>query len=116
MSSVLSTGGNDCFRQPGCVLGMLDSLCVRFAVNELQRVNRDHLGIQFLAVTIIEKFLQALIRADPKMIIAVPANLQIVFQLAFVEMFATLFAAYIDVLSAHDPFCIAHGLSFSFLL
>ena len=98
------------------MLRLFDSLCVRLAVDESQRICRDNFGIQLFAVRIVEKLFQPLVRANPKMIVAVNADLQVVFQLALVEMLAALFAAHEDILSPDDAVGLAHRLDLAFLL
>ena len=72
MAANLATRRDDGFRR---VLGLLDSLRIRLAVDELQRVGGNYFGVQFFAVAVIEEFLQSIVGADAKVIIAMHANL-----------------------------------------
>ena len=59
---------------------------IRLGVNKLERVDRDHLGVKFFKLTVVEKHRQAFARADAKMITTVRTNLERLLEFAFVEV------------------------------
>ena len=81
---------------------MRDAFGVRLTVNEIERVSRNYFLVQLFTVVIVKYLLQPIVGAQTKVIIAVRANLERLFQFLLVEVLAAFFAADKDILSAHD--------------
>ena len=115
MTADLAARGDDGFRQTRRVLGLLDSLRIGLAIDELQRVGGNYFGIQFFAVFVVEYLLEPIVRAQPKVIIAMNANLQRLFQLFLIKVRAAFIAPDENVLSADDAIFLAYRLDLAFL-
>src|SRR5687768_7189011 len=95
---------------------LFEAFCVRLAVDKPERVGGDHLGVELFAMGVIENVLQTLVGANPKVIIAAMADLQVFIQVLLVEMLAALVTADEDILSTNDAFRVANRLDLAFFL
>ena len=93
--------GDDCFRQTRGVLRLLDSLPIGLTIDKLQRVGRNHFRIQLFAVSVVEDLLQPIVGADAKVIVAMHANLEGVFQFFLVKVLSALLATHKDIFRAY---------------
>jgi hypothetical protein len=66
-------------------------------------------------VFVVKQLLEPIVRAQPKMIIAMNANLERLFQLFLVKVRAALIAPYENILSADDAILFAYRLDLAFL-
>jgi hypothetical protein len=66
-------------------------------------------------VSVVEYFLEPLVRADTKVIVAVQAYLQVLFKLTLVKMRAALVATHKHILSPDDPILVADRFDLAFL-
>src|SRR5260221_4581953 len=107
--------GNDSLRQSGCALRLGDSLGVRLAVDKFQRISRNNFGVQLFAVSIVKQLLEPFVSAEAKVMTAVHANLERLFQFLLVEVLAAFFAAHQDIFSPDDALRVAHRLDLTFL-
>src|SRR5258706_6609760 len=115
MAADFSARGNHRFRQSGCALRLGDSLGVRLAVDKFQGVGRDNFGVQLFAVSIVKQLLEPFVSAEAKVMTAVHANLERLFQFLLVEVLAAFFAAHKDIFSPDDALRVAHRLDLAFL-
>src|SRR2546423_9694546 len=115
MAADFSARGDYSFRQTGCALRLRDAFRVRLAVDELEWVSRNYFFVQFFAVFVVEYLLEPIVRAQPKVIIAMHANLQRLFQLFLVKMRAAFIAPDENILSADDAILFAYRLDLAFL-
>src|SRR5258708_29596676 len=115
MAADFSARGNHSLRESGCALRLDDSLGVGLAVDKFQRISRNNFGVQLFAVSIVKQLLEPLVSAEAKMITAVHANLERLFQLFLIEVLAAFFAAHKDILSPDDALRVAHRLDLAFL-
>jgi hypothetical protein len=93
---------DDGFGQARSMSRLFEAFCVRLAVNEAERISGNHFSIQLFAVRVVEQFLQTLVRADAKVMVAVMTDLLVLFQVLFLVVLAALFAGHEDIFSAHD--------------
>src|SRR5712672_1285401 len=115
MTADFPARSNHSLRQSGCALRLGDSLGVRLAVDKFQRISRDNFGVQLFAVSIVKQLLQPFVSTEAKVMTAVHANLERLFQFLLVEVLAALFAAHKDILSPDDALRVAHRLDLAFL-
>ena len=92
-----------------------NALGVRLAVDKTQRIGRGHFSVQFFAVRVIKQLLQPFVRANAKVIVAVHAHLEIVFQLALIEMRTAFVATDKDIFGANDALRVANRFDLAFL-
>ena len=55
---------------------------IRFAVDKLERVDRDHFGVELFKLAVVEKQSQSFARADAEVMAALFANLKRVCRLS----------------------------------
>ena len=103
------------FRQTGCALRLRDAFRVRLAVDEIEWVGRNYFFVQFFAVLVVKYLLEPIVGSQPKVIIAMNANLQRLFQLFLVEVRTAFIAPDENVLSADDAILFAYRFDLAFL-
>src|SRR5438067_10165365 len=108
MAADFSACGDHSFRQTGRALRLRNAFRVGLAVDEIEGVGRNYFFVQFFAVFVVEYLLEPIVGAQPKVIIAMNANLERLFQLFLVEMRAAFVAPDEDILSADDAILFAY--------
>ena len=96
-----SASVDDCFRQPGAVLRLLNAFEVRLAVHKRERVNRRDLGVELFILTFVKEQCEPFARADAEVMATMLANLMVVFELALEEMGLATVAFDEDVFRLH---------------